>query len=273
MSFQLVFFENAGDDMTPSRQPRIGLALSGGAARGIAHIAVLEALEQEGIPIHAIAGTSAGSVVGAFYCAGMTVREIKEVLLKARWKNVFTFTVPRLGLISGEGIFRFMEEHLPIRKFSSLQIPFAAVATDLHTGEKVSLLSGSIARAVQASCSLPVIFTPAEINKKLLIDGGVSSQVPVRTAREELKADRVVAVNVNYKAVELDTYDSLLTIAAHLSALWASRNAREEEKLADVVVNVNAKGIALYDLSHAEDLLKRGEKAAQDKMAEIRALI
>jgi NTE family protein len=256
-----------------SKYPSIGLALSGGAARGIAHIAVLEALEQEGIPVHAIAGTSAGSVVGAFYCAGMTVREIRDVLLRAKWKDVLKFTVPRQGLISGEGIYRFMDQFLPIKKFSALQIPFAAVATDLHTAEKVSITDGSVARAVQASCSLPVIFTPAEIGKKLLVDGGVSSQIPVRTVREELGVQRVIAVNVNYKAVELDKFDNLMTIAAHLSALWASRNAREEEKLADVVINVNAKGIALYDLSHASELLKRGKKAAEEKMAEIRALL
>ncbi len=259
--------------MTQSRKPSIGLALSGGAARGIAHIAVLEMLEQEGIPIHAIAGTSAGSIIGAFYCAGMTLREIKGILLKAKWKDVLKFIVPRQGLISGEGIFRFMDELLPIKKFSALQIPFAAVATDLHTGEKVSITTGSVARAVQASCSLPVIFTPVEINKRLLVDGGVSSQIPVRTVREELGVQHVIAVNVNYKAIELDKFDNLISIAAHLSALWASRNAREEEKLADVVISVNAKGIALYDLSHSLELLKRGEKAAMEKMAEIKALL
>jgi NTE family protein len=256
----------------PASIPSIGLALSGGAARGIAHIAVLEQLELEGIPIHSIAGTSAGSIIGAFYCAGMTFREIRDLLLNSSWKNVLKFSLPRQGLISSEGIYRFMDQHLPARKFSSLKIPFAAVATDLHTGEKVSITTGSVARAVQASSSLPVIFTPTEINRKLLVDGGVASQIPVRTAREELGAQKVIAVNVNYKAVELDKFDNLFSIAAHLSALWASRNAREEEKLADVVVNVNAKGIALYDLSQSQELLKRGTKAAEEKMAAIKAL-
>lgn len=259
--------------MAPSKNPTIGLALSGGAARGIAHIAVLEQLELEGIPIHAIAGTSAGSIVGAFYCAGLTLREIKEILLNSSWKHILKFTVPRQGLISSEGIYHFMDRHLPIKKFSHMKIPFAAVATDLHTGEKVSIITGSVAKAVQASCSLPVIFTPTEINRKFLVDGGVASQIPVRTVREELGAHKVIAVNVNYKAVELDKFDNLFTIAAHLSALWATRNAREEEKLADVIVCVNAKGIALYDLSQSLELLKRGAKAAEEKMAEIKALL
>ncbi len=251
----------------------IGLALSGGAARGIAHIAVLETLELEDIPVTAIAGTSAGSVVGALYAAGIPLREIRHMLLNAKWKDVLKLTIPRKGLISSEGIYRFMEAILPIKKFSSLPIPFAAVATDLKTAEKVVITSGSIARAVQASCSLPIIFTPTEINKKVLVDGGVASQVPVRAVREELGAKRVIAVNVNYKALELDEYDNLIKIATHLSVLWATRNAREEEKLADVVIQVNAKGISLYDLSKSHELLRRGKKATEGKLPEIRALL
>jgi NTE family protein len=258
--------------MSGSVRPRIGLALSGGAARCIAHISVLDVLEQEGIPVDAIAGTSGGSIVGALYAAGMPLSQIQRILLKARWKDILSFTVPRTGLISSEGIYRFMEEILPVRKFSNLDLPFAAVATDLRTGEKVAITTGSLARAVQASCSLPVIFTPTEINRRPLVDGGVASQLPVRTVREELGAKKVIAVNVNYRALETDRFDTVITIAAHLSALWASRNAREEEKLADVVVPVNTAGIPLYDLSKAKELLRRGARAAEEKMPEIRAL-
>jgi NTE family protein len=270
----------AGVDNWPGRHvlpdpshPIIGVALSGGAARGIAHIAVLETLEQEGIPIHAIAGTSAGSIIGALYCAGMPLSKIKRIILDTKWTDVLKFIIPRRGLISSEGIYEFMEDILPVKKFSSLPFPFAAVATDLHTGEKVTITSGSVSRAVQASCSLPVVFTPTELNRKILVDGGVASQIPVRAVREALGAKKVIAVNVNYKAVELDQFDSIVKIAMHLSALWASRNAREEEKLADVVVNVNAKGMPLYDLSMAKELLKRGKKAAEEKLPLIRALL
>jgi NTE family protein len=259
--------------MSPSSNPGIGLALSGGAARGIAHIAVLDVLEQEGVPIHAIAGTSSGSIIGALYCAGMPVSKIQRILLNTRWKDVLKFTVPRTGLISSEGIFEFMEDILPVKKFSALPLPFAAVATDLRTGEKVSITTGSIARAVQASCSLPVIFTPTEINRKMLVDGGVSSQIPVRTVRNDLGLRKVIAVNVNYGALQLGQFDNMVKIAAHLSALWASRNAREEEKLADVLIQVNARGIPLYDLSKSIELLRRGKTAAEEKLPEIRAMM
>ena len=251
----------------------IGLALSGGAVRGIAHIGVLEILEREGIPVHSIAGTSAGSIIGALYAAGMSLSEIKRIALKTKWKNIFKLTVPTMGLMSSEGIGAFMEDILPVKKFSALKIPFAAVATDLKTGEKVSITSGSVAKAVQASCSLPVIFTPTESNRRLLVDGGVASQIPVKTAREKLGAKIVVAVDVNYRALESDRYDNLFKIAAHLSMLWASKNAREEAKLADIVIPVNAKGIALYDLSKAQELLRRGRSAAEEKIPGIKALL
>ncbi len=258
--------------MKTASLPSVGLALSGGAARCIAHIAVIETLESEGIPINAIAGTSAGSMIGALYAAGVPLPEIRHIALNTRWKDIFKFTIPRMGLISSDGIAEFMDEALPVKRFSSLAIPFAAVATDLHTGDKVSLTTGSVAKAVQASCSLPVIFTPTTINRRMLIDGGVASQIPVRTARD-LGADIVIAVNVNYRAVELDQYDNILKIAAHLSALWASKNAREEEKLADVVIPVDAKGIPLYDMSKGRELLRRGEKATEGKIKEIRTLL
>lgn len=250
-----------------------GLALSGGAVRGIAHIAVLEVLEQEGVPVGSIAGTSSGSVIASLYAAGMPLSEIKRLALKTTWKDVFKLTIPKTGLMSSEGIERFMNAVLPVKKFSALSLPFAAVATDLKTGEKVDIVSGSVAKAVRASCSLPVIFTPTEINRQLLVDGGVASQVPVRTARERLGAKLVIAVNVNYRGMETDRFDNLVSIATHLSALWATRNAREEEKLADVVIQVDAKGIPLYDLSKARELLHRGARAAEEKLPLIKKLL
>ena len=263
-----------GEEAMPETSKNgIGLALSGGAARGFAHIAVLEILEKDEIPVNCIAGTSAGSIVGALYAAGMPLLEIKRTLLRAKWRDILSFALPKVGLISSQGIYRFMETVLPAKEFSSLKIPFAAVAADLRTAEKVVLNSGSVARAVQASCSLPVIFTPTELEGKILVDGGVASQIPVTTARNELGAQTVVAVNVNYRALEMEEYDSVIKIAAHLSMLWASRNAREEEKLADVIIQVDARGIALYDLSKAEELMRRGRKATEDKLPEIRRLI
>jgi NTE family protein len=203
----------------------------------------------------------------------MPLPEIKRIALKTKWNSIFRFTVPKMGLISSDGLSAFIKDILPVKKFSEFKIPFAAVATDLKTGEKVSITSGSIAKAVQASCSLPVIFTPTKVGGKLLVDGGVASQIPVRTAREELGASIVIAVDVNYRSLESNRYDNLLKIAAHLSMIMAARNAREEERFADIVIPVNAKGIALYDLAKGQELLRRGRKAAEEKIPAIKALL
>jgi NTE family protein len=246
------------------------LALSGGAVRGVAHIAVLEVLEREGIRVEGIAGTSAGSMVGALYAAGVSVEELKKIALETGWKQFLRPTLPKTGLISSKAISSFMREILPVKSFSGLRIPFAAVATELKTGARVVLRSGSLARAVQASCSLPVVFTPVRVGGRLLVDGGVASMIPVRTAREELGGRTVVSVNVNSKAQGPERYDSLLAIAVQVSNLWATRNSREEERLADVAVRVSASGIPLYDLRKAGELLRRGKAAAEMAVGEIR---
>ena len=166
-----------------------------------------------------------------------------------------------------------MEAILPVKNSLPSSSPLPQLRPTSGPEKRSISRSAPIARAVQASCSLPVIFTPTEINRRILVDGGVTSQIPVRTVREELGANMVIAVNVNYNSLELDRFDSMIKIAAHLSALWASRNARVEEKLADVLVNVNARGIPLFDLSRAKELLKRGTKAAEDMLPEIKALM
>jgi NTE family protein len=251
----------------------VGLALSGGAARSVAHIGVLEVLERDEVPIKAIAGTSSGSVIGALYAAGMQITEIKSVLLNAKWREILSISLSRQGIIASAGIYRFMEQILPVKDFSALTIPFAAIAVDLRTGEKVVLRSGSIAEAVRASCSLPVLLTPTVIDSLSLVDGGVASQIPVKCVREELGVTNVISVNVNYRGTGEGEYDNVIKIAVHLSVLWASRNAREEEKLADVAIQVDARGISLFDLSKAEELIRRGRKAAEDKLPNIRKLI
>jgi NTE family protein len=250
----------------------VGLALSGGAVRGVAHIGVLEVLEEEGIPVTAIAGTSAGSLVGALYAAGVPLPEIRKIAIETAWKKIFMPTLPKTGLISSDRIGSFLRELLPVRTFASTEIPFAAVAADLRTGEKVVLRKGAIARAVQASCAIPLIFTPTTIRGRILVDGGVASQIPVRTVREELGVEKVAAVDVNYRTRGEASYSSIFDIAAQVSMIYAFRNAREEKDLADAIMDVDASGIAIYDVRKTEELLARGRKAARKTIGAIREL-
>jgi NTE family protein len=248
------------------------LALSGGAARGIAHAGVLEVLVEAGIAVRAVAGTSAGSIVGALFAAGATPVEIGRLALETRWSDLFRVRVPHAGMVSGEGLERFLERIIPARTFAELRIPFAAVATDLATGLRVDGTSGPLARAVLASCSLPVLLEPVAMGGRLLVDGGVSSQLPVRAVRETLGVTPVVGVDVNLGGLEHPRLESVVDVAVQLAMLWSARMAQQEEGEADVVIGVNARGIALYDLGAGPELLRRGREAAHAALPAIRAL-
>ena len=258
--------------MAAMQQPGVGLALSGGAARGIAHAGVLEVLVEAGIAVRALAGTSAGSVVGALFAAGVPPVEIGRMALETRWGDLFRVRLPHAGMISGEGLERFFERVIPARTFAELRLPFVAVATDLATGRRVDCTSGPLARAVLASCSLPVLLEPVSDRGRLLVDGGVSSQLPVRAVRETLGVSPVVAVDVNVGGLERPRLESLVDVAVHLAQLWSARTAREEEAEADLVIGVDARGIALHDLSLGREALRRGREAARKALPAVRAL-
>lgn len=244
-------------------RPILALALSGGAARCISQIGVIEVLEEAGIKIDAVAGTSGGSLVGALYLDGMTPSGMAELAAKTGWRSLFKPTVPRTGLVSSAGIHRFIKSHLHARYIGDLQRPFAAVCADLVTGEKVVLTHGELARAVQASCSLPIVFTPTEFGGRLLIDGGYASQIPVLAAREELGAKVIVAVDANYRSSSVPRLNSLPALAMHLALTVARRNALAELAFADVAINIDVDGIQLYDINKHAELLKRGRAAAE----------
>jgi len=255
-----------------SRKHGIGLALSGGAVRGIAHAGVLEVLAEAGIAVRALAGTSAGSVVGALFAAGVHPAEIGRLALETRWSDLLRVRMPHAGMISGEGLERFFERVIPARTFAELRLPFAAVATDLATGRRVDRISGPLARAVLASCSLPVLLEPVSEGGRLLVDGGVSSQLPVRAVRETLGVTPVIAVDVNVGGLEQPRLESLVDVAVHLAMLWAARTAQQEEGEADLVIGVDARGVALHDLTQGPELLRRGREATRAALPAIRAL-
>jgi NTE family protein len=198
--------------------------------------------------------------------------EIGRLALETRWSDLVRVRMPHAGMISGEGLEQFFERVLPVRTFAQLRLPFAAVATDLATGQRVDLTSGSLARAVLASCSLPVLLEPVRWDNRLLVDGGVSSQLPVRAVRETLGVTPVIAVDVNVGGLELPQLESALEVAVHLALLWTARKAREEEGEADLVIGVDARGIKLHDLARGPELLQRGREAARKALPAVRAL-
>ncbi|MFQ6059107.1 MAG: patatin-like phospholipase family protein [Anaerolineae bacterium] len=192
------------------RRPKVGLALSGGGARGLAHIGVLKVLEREGIPIDFLAGTSMGGVVAAGYAAGLSPEFMEQEALRMgrlrKLVGLFDLALPKAGLVEGRKIEAYLAQHLGEMTFDDLRIPLALVAVDLVTGEEVVLRSGSVIEAVRATISLPGIFAPFRKDGYLLIDGGVLNPLPADVVRH-IGADVVIAVNV---AIALEGLPRLL---------------------------------------------------------------
>jgi len=255
------------------KPPSITLALSGGAARGIAFIGVFDALNEAGIRIDAIAGTSAGAIAGALYLDdGCRTGRLRELAARTGWGTIFRPGFSTMGLIDSGGIGALLLRELRAGEFSELPMPFAAVCSDAVTGEEVVITEGRLAPAIQASCSLPVIFTPTELNGRMLIDGGYTSLVPVRAAREISGGRVVVAVDVNHgyrKAVKKPT--NIFNLAAHLAILTARRMMAEDMARADVRIRVSAAEIGLFDFSKRDEFIKRGREAAKAAVGEIMA--
>lgn len=175
---------------------KIGLALGGGCVKGIAHIGVLKVLEQEQVPIHAIAGTSIGAFIGALYASGLNAQEIEKAILSTHLQEMIDFTIPKKGFIAGNSIERYIEELTKGKSFAELNLRLAIIATDLQTGKKVIFTKGNLARAVRASISIPGVFTPVKHNNMLLVDGAFVDPIPVEVVRE-LGAKVVIAVDVS----------------------------------------------------------------------------
>ena len=185
--------------MNVEKRFKIGLALGGGAARGLAHIGVLKALEENGIKLDYISGTSSGAIIGALYCCGVSIQHMEKVVSSMRqsdWVRLMDFSVLRSGLVKGDKVIKLLKKHAGgERDFKEMHPPFTAIATDINTGERVVISKGSLWPAIRASFSIPIIFNITKHYDRYLVDGGLSEMVPVASCRE-MGADFVIAVNV-----------------------------------------------------------------------------
>ena len=249
--------------------PAIGVALGGGFARGIAHIGVLKVLEEEGIPVSVIAGTSVGALIGACYCSGLSVSEMEDVARNTRFTTFARWTLSRCGFASNDRMISFLTRTLKCKTFEDLRIPLGITATDFNTGEAVVFHSGSIIDPVRASCAYPGMFLPVQIRGRYLVDGMLSHPVPSRPVRE-MGADRVIAVHLKGTWSNggpprhlFDVIGQSFAIAQDaMSSLW--RGA------ADLVVEPDVAGFAYDDFKRAADLIKVGEEAMRKALPEVR---
>lgn len=279
-------------------RPRIGLALSGGGARGFAHAGVLKALEALRIPVDCIAGTSAGSAVGAAYAAGLAPEHIEAQLRSADWDNGMfsdeparpdlpyraksrtgggplgvTFGVGPGGVQGSSGIFAGQQIELFLHRmlglsaelpsFDALPVPFRAIATDLATGELVVQGQGSLVHAVRASMAVPSAFAPVAVGGRLLVDGGLTQNLPVQTVRA-MCADVVIAVNIGSPLLKADELGSVFGVGLQMVSILMERNVVDSIaalRPGDVLVVPDLDGISAVDFARGVAGIPGGERA------------
>jgi NTE family protein len=253
----------------PAGAPAIGLALGGGFARGIAHVGVLNVLEQENIPISVIAGTSVGALIGAAYCSGLSIAELHEIAHSVRFTTFARWTISRCGFATNDRMSSFLDRVLKVKSFEELRIPLGVTATDFNTGDGVVFQSGSIIDPVRASCAYPCMFLPVEIGGRYFIDGMLSHPVPTRPLRT-MGADRVLGVHLkgtwNAGGAPRHLFDvmgqSFAIAQDAMSSLW--KNA------ADLIIEPDVAGFAYDDFKRADQLIHAGEVATRKALPEIR---
>jgi NTE family protein len=254
----------------------IGIALSGGGARGFAHVGVLKALAAHDIPIDLVAGVSAGSLVGGALAAGMSVEEIVGMGQKLSWfGGVAGFSYSPRGLLSNAAMGTFIEANFPATRFEDLKLPFAAVACDLETGDEVVLRdTGDLAFAIRASCAIPGVFVPLiDEQGRSLIDGGAVTPMPTRAVRK-LGADIVIAVDVISCGSTFWGTPTTLIGTFFQSAMHMIRTASKNQHYrADIVIEPQIAHIRPDEIAKRDELIELGEKAALEKINEITKLL
>jgi NTE family protein len=293
-----------GQDASPApERPRLALALSGGGARGIAHIGALRALEEGGVPVDAIVANSMGAVVGGIYATGRTADQLEQIVRSMDWASLFsgrpdrrTLPVARRadryastagvnfdwkslrlpgGLLAEHRINRFLIENLAPGgyaagdDFDRLPIPFRAVAGDLATGEEVVLARGDLARAVRASMSIPLVFPPVDWEGRKLVDGLIVNNLPIDVARA-FGASVVVAVDIGSPPMKPEGYESSLGVATQVSDLLSRRRYLDFSAEADVLVRPDLGTHSSTDYSGFDELIAQGKKAMEDALPAIR---
>jgi len=252
-------------------EKRLGLALGGGAARGLAHLGVLKVLEEAGVRADVVSGTSAGSIVGALYAGGYSWETIADVTRSLDWPDFVQPVFPRMGLVRADRLEKRLVELLGDRTIEELEIPFRAVTVDLIRGEQHIIGSGPVSHAVRASCSIPGIFEPVQDGDRVLVDGGVLNDVPFDVCHD-MGADLVIAVDLNGDIVQGKHPENIFNVLMFSFAVMA-RGCRTNNGLENSrdlrVVRPNLSDFSYYNLKRIDELIGRGEDAMREMMPEL----
>lgn len=257
----------------PKKIPSLGLALGGGAARGFAHIGVLQVLEEEGIKPTLVVGTSAGSVVAAFYASGKTASQLQwlaDTMDESQftdWANPFTGR----GMLRGEALGKYVNSQLNGMKIEDMKMPLGIVATDLRTGDGILFRRGDVATAVRASSAVPSVFEPVRIGGKDYVDGGLVSPVPVRYAKQ-MGADIVLAIDISSRPEDAKTSDLLKVLLQTFSIMGKSISQLELAQ-ADLVVRPALPDVGSAEFSARKKSIEAGRAAMKQALPQLKALM
>lgn len=252
----------------PLRPPRLGLALGGGAARGFAHIGVLQVLEEAGIRPALVAGTSAGSLVAALYASGKSAAELGTLALGMDESSLTDWAFPGRGLIRGDALARYVREQTGQRTIEQLPLPLGIVATDLDSGEPVLFRRGDVGLAVRASSAVPAVFQPVKIGQREYVDGGLASPVPVRFARQ-MGAELVLAVDISSPPDGAATGDAFKMLLQTFAIMGRNINHFELQQ-ADLVLRPRLVGVGSTDFTARKRAIEAGREAASALLPQLR---
>lgn len=246
--------------VVPRDPPRIGLALGGGAARGFAHIGVIQVLEEAGIKPSLVVGTSAGSLVAALYASGLNGKQLGDLAVAMDESAITDWAYPGRGLLRGEALARYVRDHTGAKAIEQMKLPLGIVATDLDSGAPILFQRGDTATAVRASSAVPAVFQPVRIGNREYVDGGLVSPVPVRFARQ-MGAELVVAVDITSPPEGQPTGDAMRMLLQTFSIMGRSINSFEL-KDADLVLRPRLDGVSSADFTARKRAIQAGRDAA-----------
>ena len=253
--------------------PKLGLALGGGAARGFAHIGVIQVLEENGIKPDLVVGTSAGSLVAAFYASGKTGAQLQWLADTMDESQLTDWTIPFMsrGMLRGEALGRYVNSQLNGAKIEDLKMPLGIVATDLQTGDGILFRRGDIATAVRASSAVPSVFEPVRLGNKDYVDGGLVSPVPVRSARQ-MGADIVIAVDISSRPEDAKTSDMLKVLLQTFSIMGKSISQLEMAQ-AEVVVRPALPDVGSAEFTARQKSIEAGRAAMRLALPALKAAL
>ena len=301
LTFMCVFEIKAQTSVT--KRPKVGLVLSGGGAKGLAHIGVIKVLEEAGIPIDYIGGTSMGSIVGGLYAIGYSSRQLDSIVRTIDWEEFLTDKVARRSLsmiekdeeikylfafpirekkislpsaiVEGQNISSMFSKLTSsvynIKDFSQFPIPFLCMATDIEKGKPVVLKSGSLAAAMRASMAIPTVFSPEIIDGQEMLDGGLLNNFPVEEVKN-MGADIIIGVDVGFRFYKKEEMNSMLKIMEQSIFMHSIESSQLSQKACNILITPRLAGYNASSFNKADSLIKRGEWAARQQFEKLREL-